>query len=225
MVETRPAMTAEQFAEAASYVYPGWWATGENLVHVPEVMNVTGWDLYGHPGNQSLTEAQRVLMMWSDLVGQVSNGGFTQFIYNFRKQLALAHRLIGKLGWSDLMTRFEDAFREQVGDSANPGPLGQTVPADPEKYALMRASLIRKIARKGKKFWQPVTPEELTRAEQTYEEFLMDADLPIEWIDPPVEKAEAFTRWFYTDLAKTDSCEYVGAFIVSNRDQLCRIVD
>ena len=119
-VDTRPPMTRAQCEAAAAFADAGWWATGESLVHVPQVTGVKGWDLYGHPGNASLTEPQRVLMMWSDLVGQVSNGGFSQFAYNYRSQLNLAYRLIVQLDWPEMTERFDRAFREQAGDPARP---------------------------------------------------------------------------------------------------------
>jgi hypothetical protein len=134
VTDTRPEMTRAQFAEASAYAYGGHWLTGEeSFIHVPSVMQVEGWDIYGHSGNNSLTEPQRVLMMWSDLVGQTANGGFTQFVYNFRNSLALAYRLIAKLEWPELFERFDRAFREQAGDPSHPklrqGP-GVELPTD-----------------------------------------------------------------------------------------------
>lgn len=121
MTETRPEMTRAQFEEAAAYAYDNWWLTGEDyFLHVPSVTNVEGWNLYGHPGQSRLTEPQRVLMMWSDLVGQTSNGGFAQFVDNFRDSLPLAYRLIAKLEWPELFERFDRAFREQAGDPQRP---------------------------------------------------------------------------------------------------------
>jgi Domain of unknown function (DUF4375) len=121
VTDTRREMTRAQFEEAAAYAYDNWWLTGEDsFLHVPSVMNVEGWNFYGHPGNEQLTEPQRVLMMWSDLVGQTSNGGFTQFVYNFRDTLRLAYQLIAKLEWPELFERFDRAFREQVGNPLNP---------------------------------------------------------------------------------------------------------
>jgi hypothetical protein len=126
MTDTRREMTRAQFEQAAAYAYDNWWLTGEDaFVHVPSVMNVDGWDFFGHPGNDRLTEPQRVLMMWSDLVGQTSNGGFTQFASNFRKSLSLAYRLIAKLEWPELFERFDRAFREQAGDPRAPRLLSE----------------------------------------------------------------------------------------------------
>ena len=121
MTDTRPEMTRAQFAEAWAFAYDNHWLTGEeSFLHVPAVMQVEGWNIYGHSGNNLLTEPQRVLMMWSDLVGQTANGGFTQFAYNYASALALAYRLIAKLEWPELFERFDLAFREQVGDPQNP---------------------------------------------------------------------------------------------------------
>jgi uncharacterized protein DUF4375 len=126
VTDTRREMTRARFEEAAAYAYDNWWLTGEDdFLHVPSVMNVEGWNFYGHPGNDQLTEPQRVLMMWSDLVGQTSNGGFTQFVDNFEKSLPLAYQLIAKLEWPELFERFDRAFREQAGDPQNPRLLSE----------------------------------------------------------------------------------------------------
>ncbi len=222
MVDTRPAMTTAEFEQRVSNPHPRWWTTGEELIHVPAVMSVEGWDGYRHPGNALLAEPQRVLMMWSDLVGQVSNGGFTQFVDNFENVLELSYRLISKLEWPDLLERFDRAFREQAGDPSNP-MLARSMPADPAKYSRLRAKAIRGLARAEKRFWQTVTPDDLARAEVDYEQFLMDYDLPIEWTERPSDEAEAFTHWFYTDATKVASHEWIGAYIRANRDLLCRI--
>jgi len=87
VIDTRPIMTDGEFADASSDTCPNWWMTGESLIHVSSVMNVEGWNSYGHPGNLTLTPAQRTLLMWSDMVGQVSNGGFVQFCDNYANAL------------------------------------------------------------------------------------------------------------------------------------------
>lgn len=126
MTDTRPTMTRAAFEAAAAYVYRGHWLTGEeHFLHVPAVMQVEGWNVYGHPGQAQLTEPQRVLMMWSDLVGQTANGGFIQFVDNLEPSLQLAYASISKLEWPDLFDRFDKAFREQAGDPRDPKILRQ----------------------------------------------------------------------------------------------------
>jgi hypothetical protein len=232
-------MTAAQFEESASYVYKKWWAIAEGLVAVPAVMDVEGWNLYGHPGNASLTEPQRVLMMWSDLVGQVSNGGFTQFIDNFRANLKLAYYLITKLGWDELNDRFDRAFREQAGDPANPKaavPVG--LDEEPEKWARSRERLLRHLARKQKKWRQPVTRRDLAFVEALHPEWRLQlfyqeavargelksgGELLFDFVPPPDDEAEAFTSWLYSKDTKAKSREIVVAFALANRDALARI--
>lgn len=89
-------------------------------MYVKEVMEIKGWNLYGHPGFDSLTTAQQTLIMWGDVVGQVSNGGFVQFVCNYSKSLTLAHSLLPNLDWQELTERFNRALIEQVKDPMNP---------------------------------------------------------------------------------------------------------
>lgn len=110
MTDTRPIMTDAEFETAAAYVDPGSWMTGESLIHREAVMSIVGWNFYGHSGHLQLTPAQRTLMMWSDIVGQISNGGISQYHDNFRRDLALGRAAVRALGWSDLTVRFFPAL-------------------------------------------------------------------------------------------------------------------
>lgn len=108
-VDSRPVMTTPFFEEAALYQDKNWWFTGEGLIHRDAVMQIEGWSEYGSKGFNQLTEAQQVLMIWSDLVGQVSNGGFEQFASNYSQVMPLARASIPKLGWTELSDRFNSA--------------------------------------------------------------------------------------------------------------------
>lgn len=234
-METRPTLTPEEFEERATYVDSGWWLTGEGLIHTPSVMNIPGWNLYDHSGNVQLTEAQRVLMMWSDLVGQVANGGFEQFISNYAETLALAHRLIAKLDWPELFERFDPAFREQAGDPANPQPVGWRWEA--EEPGANRTHMLDSLAL-SKTRWRPWA----RRGERALYDQLSDTVLqtlynmavsngeikpvekrPVEYETPPSVAADAFDTWFYLDSTRQASQHYVGSYIRAHRDQLCRI--
>ncbi|HET6524669.1 DMP19 family protein [Sphingopyxis sp.] len=237
-MDTRSALTPEEFEERASYVDSGWWLTGEGLIHTPSVMNVPGWNLYGHPGNEQLTEAQRVLMMWSDMVGQVANGGFEQFISNYEKTLALAYRLIAKLDWPELFERFDPAFREQAGDPANP----QSVAAklwewDDDDAGANRTHMLDSLAR-SKTRWRPWARRgERARFDQLSDTILQtlynmavsNGEIQpvekhqVEYEPPPCVAADAFDTWFYLDSTRQESQHYVGSYIRTHRDQLCRI--
>jgi hypothetical protein len=240
MIDTRPEMTRAQFEAAADFTWnERSWLTGEeHFLHVPAVMQVKDWNLYGKSGNKQLTEPQRVLMMWSDLVGQVSNGGFEQFAYNLRKSLRLAYQLIEKLEWPELFERFDLAFREQATGSKNRSPQL----SDDEMYAAeeaYRKRMIRDLARietKGR-------PWARRRAEASYEPFTVailstwhnkaiergdivpEKQTVIEAKPPPTEAAEAFDEWFYLDETRKASKAFVGAYIRRHRDQLCRLID
>lgn len=238
MTDTRPAMTAAEFDEAASYIYDGWWMTGQNLIHVPSVMNVEGWDFYGHPGHDLLTPAQRTLMMWSDIVGQVSNGGFVQFCDNYSRDLARGIAAVDALEWIELRDRFGRAMTEQAGDAANcrriePIPLD----GDPEKWQASRKRLIRYLARRNKRWWQPTTARDIAFVEARYEEWQLQLQYQtavargelrsggerlFDFTPPPSDEADAFDEWFYTDDAKTASAFYVHQFIIKHRDELYR---
>lgn len=238
-METRPILTPEEFEERASHVDSGWWLTGEGLIHTPSVMNVPGWNLYGHPGNEQLTEAQRVLMMWSDLVGQVANGGFEQFISNYAEALALAYRLIEKLEWGELFERFDAAFREQAGDPSNPQPVdSEAWGPETDEPGANRAHMLDSLAH-SKTRWRPWA----RRGERALYDRLSDTVLQtlynmavsngqiqpvdkqpaVEYEPPPCVAADAFDTWFYLDSTRQESRHYVGSYIRAHRDQLCRI--
>jgi len=241
MIDTRPEMTHAQFATAAAYAYEGHWLTGEeSFLHVPAVMQVDGWNIYGHSGNDQLTEPQRVLMMWSDLVGQTSNGGFTQFMDNYASALALAHRLVAKLGWPELFERFDLAFREQAGDPRNPKrrlePWG---PDDDAAWAANRERMIRRLALHHTR-WRPwarrrerAVLERFTDTilntwyNQSVErgEIIPDDEPTTEFEPAPTEAAEAFDDWFHSDETRAASRIFVRDYILRHRDDLCRLSD
>lgn len=241
-VDTRPEMTRAAFAREAAYAYDGWWLTGEDsFIHIAAVMQVEGWNLYGHPGNDLLTEPQRVLMMWSDLVGQTSNGGISQFVDNYEPSLRQAYRLIGELDWPDLFERFDRAFREQAGDPDNPKPIRpQLLDAEPELWAASRQRFLRHLARRDRAWWQPTPSGRVAELEGMFD------DWQLQWMyreavangeiasggeraltaEPPsTDAADAFDEWFYRDETKAASKTHVGGYITRHRDHLCRFID
>ena len=237
-VDTRPQMTRAEFETAAAYAHDDWWLTGEDyFIHVPSVMDVDGWNLYGHPGNAQLTEPQRVLMMWSDLVGQTSNGGFIQFVDNFSKSLAPAYRLIAQLGWPELLDRFDRAFREQVGDPENPKPRMEPW-SEADEAATDRQHMIREIAR-SKTRWRPWARRREEQMLALFSDTLLSGlymsaqvagQIPVSHSDEeeeelPTDAAEAFDDWFYLAETKEASKVHVGAYIERHRDELCRLTD
>ncbi len=241
MTDTRPEMTAAEFEAAASHQDPNHCAWAEGLIHVSAVMQVEGWDLYGHPGNDQLTEPQRVLMMWSDLLGQVNNGGFTQFIYNYRASLKLAYRLIAQLDWPELMAHFDPAFREQAGDPE--APVARIFPDlsdEPEKWAASRDRLLRHMARQIKPWWRPVSQQDVIRIQSAYEDWRLKIEYQqavergelasggeaiFDFVPPPEEAASAFDDWLYAPETKAASVQAIRAFALAHRDGLCRLRD
>ena len=238
MTDTRPQMTEAEFEQAASLVERNWWMTGESLIHVSAVMSVDGWNLYGHPGHELLTPSQRVLMMWSDIVGQVANGGFTQYCDNYARYLAVGVAAVAALSWPDLESRFGRAMVEQAGSVATPHRL-QPVPLteDPQKWAASRKRFIRHLAGRHKKWWQPVTSADIAFVEACHEEWqielkyqtsVLSGEFPsggerlFDFQAPPDEEACGFDDWFYTPEAKAASIEHVQNFIMRNRGELYR---
>ncbi|WP_156357838.1 DMP19 family protein [Sphingomonas sp. Leaf62] len=239
MTDSRPVMTDDEFEQSASYADERWWMTGEGLIHVPAVMTIEGWNTYGHPGNLLLTPAQRTLMMWSDIVGQVSNGGFVQFCDNYAQDLALGVAAVDTLEWPELRKRFRRAMTEQAGDATEP-ERQQPVPFsdDPEKWRASRKRLIRHLARKHKRWWQPTTARDIAIVEARHDaewqielkyqiavasgELKSGGERFFDFIDPPTVEADAFDDWFYTDNTKATSTMYVHRFIMEYRDQLYR---
>lgn len=238
MTDTRPAMTSAEFRAAASYVDNGWWQTGENLIHVSAVMDVEGWNIYGSPGHARLTPAQQTLMMWSDIVGQTSNGGFTQYCDNYAKDLRLGVAAVRALGWPELQDRFEASLVEKAGSVEHPvnrKPVALT--DEPEKWEASKQRLLQYLARRGKRWWQPSNPIHprftiLSSAEfalqleyiqlVTAGEMSSGGEQYFDFVPPPVVMADAFDSWLYSDEAKHDSTRYVGAFILRHADELHR---
>lgn len=239
MSDSRPIMSDAEFERAAAYFDDRWWMTGENLIHVPSVMNIEGWNLYGHSGQMLLTEAQRTLLMWADIVGQVSNGGFTQYCQNYAEHLSLGVAAVKALDWPELTDRFALAMTEQAGDVTAPRWIEPIWPADdPELWAESRARFIRYLARKRKPWWRPVKGRDLAAvAAQNdewglavqYREAVRAGDLPsggerfLDYVEPANDEADAFDDWFYSVKAKAASVQQVHAFIVRNRNELYRI--
>ena len=239
IIDTRPEMTRAEFDTAAAYTHKGHWLTGEeHFLHVPAVMQVEGWNRYGHIGHNLLTEPQRVLMMWSDLVGQTANGGFTQFVENYESALELAHPYIAKLGWSELLERFDLAFREQAGDPKRPQLRREKWP-EFDDWSAKRERTIVHLARKHTK-WRPWARR---REEATFAQFpdtilntlynraveageIIPDNEPEPMAEPILtEAAGAFDDWFYRDTTKAASCTFVGDYIRRQRDDLCRLSD
>ena len=237
MVETRPEMTRAEFDAAASYAPEGRWLTGwEHFVHVSAVTKVEGWNLYGHLGRNRLTEPQRVLMMWSDLVGQTANGGFEQFACNYENVLELAYGYVAELGWPELFERFDLAFREQAGDPGRPA-LRREEWRGGEDWPTRRARIVAHLALKATR-WRPWA----RRAEEAAYASLTDTigntffnraveagtidpgAQPVLVVEgPPTEAADAFDDWFYRDATKAASRTFVGDHIRRYRNDLCRL--
>jgi hypothetical protein len=237
-----PRMSRAQFEDNLAPYSARWWATGEGLIHCPEVMAIEGWNLYGGPGYARLTEAQRVLMMWSDLVGQTANGGFSQFADNYRHALVEAWRLIPQLPWPDLVERFEAAFRERAGDPAAPRLIeGPSLDDEPEKWARNRRRFVRYLLAQDRPWWRPPSVRDVDAVigaqddwfwQVKYRQAVERGDLKSDgeavfgdWEEPPTEACEAFDSWFYKDETKAASVAMLAVFAHDRQAELCRFID
>ncbi|RYE91570.1 MAG: DUF4375 domain-containing protein, partial [Oxalobacteraceae bacterium] len=191
-------------------------------------------------GQDRLTAAQRTLLMWSDIVGQVSNGGFTQYCQNYAAHLSLGVAAVEALAWPELSDRFARAMTEQAGDVSAPRWIEPIWPADdPELWAASRARFMRFLAGKGKPWWRPITARDLAAVEaqnddwelaSQYREAVRSGDLAsggerfLSYVEPAHVEAEAFDDWFYSAEAKAASVQYVHGFILRRRNQLYRTI-
>jgi hypothetical protein len=236
--DSRPIMSDAEFERTAAYCDDGRWMTGENLIHVPSVMSIEGWNFYGHSGQMLLTAAQRTLLMWSDIVGQVSNGGLTQYCQNYSEHLSLGVAAVDALEWPELRDRFARAMTEQAGDVTAPRWIEPIWPADdPELWAASRARFIRHLARKRKPWWRPITARDLAAVEAQsddwglavrYRESVRAGDLPsggerfLSYVEPLDNEADAFDTWFYSAEAKAASVRHVHGFMLRSRHEVYR---
>lgn len=241
-MDTRPILNDALFEEKSVYVEEYSWQTGEAFIHVDAVTDVEGWSQYGSPGFNSLTTAQQTIMMWSDLVGQVSNGGFLQFCENFRSNLDRAVASVAELAWPNLKTHFDSAMIEQAGSLGEPNLLRPgPITADAENWEESKVHYATLIARANKPKWRPMFKsdvEKVRKAQSRMPEWLLageyitaveDGRVPgngepyfnYNW--PSQEAAEAFDSWFYSDECKQESRIYVKNFIIENKAKLCRV--
>lgn len=237
-LETRPSMSRAQFEEAAAYRDGNHWATADGLLYGPEMMAVEGWSIWGDPGNLALTEAQRVLMIWGDLVGQTANGGVGQFVDNMEHAIATAWRLLPLLGWDELMTRLEPALREQAGDPERPQVLRpEPLDTDP-KWPANRRRVVVAYAKRGKPWWYVPSQRKIDGLMRLLGENLWQT-LYLKWVkegrlkpggerlfdfvDPPYVAAGAFDDWFLSEDTRATSRRVIRDFALARREELVRL--
>lgn len=246
MADPRPEMTRAQFDAAATYMHDGHWLTGEeHFVHVPSVMQIEGWRTYGSIGFNRLTEPQRVLMIWSDLVGQTANGGFEQFAHNLEHALPLAGDLVEQLEWPDLRAHFEPALAEQRALLKARHFGEQWFAFDPSLglVARSRSRMIEQLAKANtplnpfKRSAEKARLEALTNDQLTnlHDQAVSTGKLKAEPArssssmeeveEPDAPSSKAFDDWLYRDETRADSRRFIGDYIRRHRDHLVRLVD
>ena len=244
--DPRPEMTRAQFEAAAGYAHERHWLTAEeHFIHVPAVMKIEDWQTYGSIGHNQLTEPQRVLMMWSDLVGQTANGGFEQFADNLEYALPLSEHLIRQLQWPELWAHFEPALAEQRAllKARHFSEHWFTFNPSLGLVARSRSRMIEQLAKANTRLNPFKRAAERARLEALTNDQLADLhDQAVaagkiqpdparssssmeEAEEPNALASQAFDNWLYSDETKAESRRVVGDYIRRNRDQLVRLVD
>lgn len=217
MFETRPAMSEEEFERLAKHREPDWWATGEGLIYQPEVMALPGWRTYGSPDNRKLTEAQRCLMVWGDIVGQVQNGGLAQFFENYASSLELANSCVAQLGWSEFSERFDLGFTDYIHVDGRDATL--------DEWRRHKAREQERYRQETRKILSESGDEKFAVDPEKVDWFMMmfgaRGDIKIQGWD--YAHIDGFNGWFYSEATKAESSARICAFALSRRDELARI--
>ncbi len=217
MSDTRPQFSEEEFERLAAHREPNWWGTGEGLIYREEVTSLPGWRTYGSPDHLKLTEAQRCLMMWGDIVGQVQNGGIAQFFGNYESALEFAGACVSQLGWPELKDRYDKAFTDYIHVNGEDATLDQWRAHRASEHERYRREAKAKVEQaSGKPF-----DGDMEKLDRWVWMFAARGDFAIQgWEHPCVDE---FNAWFYSDATKDSSSRYILAFAQGRRDELARI--
>jgi len=216
-VETRPTLSESEFNSIASEpASRDWWLTGGPLIHVAPVTNVVGWNTYRSLGNMSLSRPQRTLMLWSDIVGQVYNGGVAQFFENFDDVLEMAQSAINDLAWPELSERYSQAVAEYIHIEGAEVTVAEWRTYRANERQRMKSAAREVIRKAGKEY---VGDEETLLFH--YLDFVQRGLIEESYWDYPL--CDAFKFWFWSAACKTASIQYVGNYIRMNRSELCRV--
>jgi hypothetical protein len=209
-------MSEDEFERLASAREPKWWATGEGLIYRREVMGLPGWRQYGSPDNLKLTEAQRVLMMWGDIVGQVQNGGLAQFFENYASSLERAHASVIQLGWTDLAERYAGAFTQYIhvdGRDATLKEWRDHKAKEHERYRRETRAILKRNT--GKEF-----EGDMALLDWYVMAFAVQGEIRIQGWDYPA--VDEFNAWFFADDTMAASAIHIADFASAHRDELMR---
>jgi hypothetical protein len=214
--DTLPALSDEEFERRATHREPNWWAGGEQLIYVPEVMSLEGWRDYGGPDNMRLTQAQCDLMIWSDIVGQVANGGIAQFFDNYGQILEQVSETITRLGWPELLRNYQAAASQYIQVNGKP-----VTPKKWREEAEKQWERNREEARRlqRKRGLEPATGIDLDRSVMRMQSMGL-IKMPPARVFPAVD---AFDDWFFSDETRRNSERYISDFIRRRRDELVNI--
>lgn len=217
MAETRPQMSAQEFEGRAAHREANWWATGEGLIYQPEIMSLPHWRNYGSPDNLELTEAQRCLMIWGDIVGQASNGGLAQFFNNYDSALEVAATSVQQLNWPELTERYAACFEDYIHVNGKDATLQQ--------WREHRKSERERYRKEVREILEHATGRPLDGDLESLDwyvwTFCARGDIRVqEWDYATID---AFNSWFYSDAVKQASSDYIAAFARNRRDELIRL--
>lgn len=243
MTDTRRSLTEAEFEQAAEYVDPNSWATGDRLLYHKAMTDVPGWRTYRSPGFRRLTVAQQTLLYWADFVGEVANGGLSQLYMNKPDIIDDVRTAIHALNWPEL--------REQH-DAAHLAYIAPSKTAEQWRKQLKRANeqeekALLKLWRAGIHEYEPLPiwlidfwrergrgPFDREKARQAWRKHYRNCppDPSMLWafaaqqgatITRKTPEEVAFNAWFYRDETKQQSREYVSRFIRANKNQLAVI--
>jgi hypothetical protein len=218
-METRPLLTADEFATAAASVDDDGFPRGRGLFISPATSD-DHWNTFGSPGHARLTEAQRVLMAWQ----QVLWGGvystclaFDLFENHWGRHSGEGVRLIAQLGWPELTRQMEIVFRRCVGDPASPDKAWSDWRQRERREIAAMLAEVRAIvkARSGKDYSD----------EDTLFQFAQ-----LLWGKGEVQTAPlrdssgaaTFKHWLEDDRTKKESVVRLRTWLHANRGGLCR---
>jgi Domain of unknown function (DUF4375) len=244
MPDTRLRMSQSQFEVALAHVEPNHWATGERVLYHPAMTAVQGWNIFGSVGFRKLTNAQRVLLYWGDLIGQVSNGGIAQLHSNMPDVVARLPTALEALGWDELSIRFEVAQAAYIAPSATIADWRNRRALEDE---FQRKRLL-KAWRSGietydplpiwlLRFWHNRLGGRFDRAKtlKAWRRHYRDKPEPdmlwvfaaqVEMPTRPVSPWEAvFNSWFCSDQTKFQSYREITRFLRDHKDELVETID
>jgi hypothetical protein len=218
-METRPLLTHAEFSVAVASVDDDGFPRGRGLFISPATSD-DHWNTFGSTAHARLTEAQRVLMAWQQVLwGGVYSSclAFDLFENHWGQQSGEGLRLISLLGWPELIRQLQRVFRRCVGDPATPEKAHADWRRREKREIAMMLAEVRSIVRvrSGKDYAD----------EDTLMQFAQLLWGRGEIQSAPVRDfsgAGAFKAWLELEKTKTESIWRLRTWLHDRQDELCR---